>query len=221
MIRITLPDGSMREARPGIRVRDAAVEMGFPSGESAVCASVNGQLRGARERLTEDCALAIYTANTPEGYRVLCHSAAHVAAHAVKRLFPTAVLGMGGPTTDGFYHEFDIGRLFHQAELEEIEVEMSHIVDADLPIKRFEMSKGDARMLLIRLGEVLRLELLDKLSPPIVSLYKQGDYIDLCRGPHLSSTGGVPPVHLTRLATSYWLDDPHAERLNRIHGTIA
>ena len=220
MILIRLPDGSRREAQPGVCVRDIANEIDPQLSESTVCASVNEKLRDVRDRLTEDCSLTFHTAMTPEGRKVVCHTAAHIAAHAVKRLFPAVTLGVGLASSNGFYHDFEVGRPFAREELARIETEMSRIVEEDLPIERCEMSKGDVRTLLIRFGEVLRVELLEEIDASRVSLYRQGEYIDLCHGPHVSSTGRVPSAHLTGLATANWRDDPHAERLNRVYGMV-
>jgi threonyl-tRNA synthetase len=220
MIRIALPDGSRRAIRPGACIQDAANEIDPQLGKSIVCVSIDGELHDVRDRLTDDCALTIYTAKTPEGRKVLCHTAAHVAAQAVKRFFPTAVLGTGSASGGGFYHDFEIGRPLSRREVTYIEAEMTRIVEEDLPIERHVMSKGDARVLLVRRGEILKLELLEEIDSPTVVLYTQGDHADLCRGPHALSTGRVPGARLTRVAAATWRDDPHAEVLTRIHGTV-
>ncbi len=117
--------------------------------------------------------------------------------------------------------DFEVGRPFTREELARVQMEMARIVEEDLPIERHEMSKGDARALLIRRGEVLKLELLEEIDGPTVILYSQGEHIDLCRGPHASSTGRVSDARLTGLAAANWRDDPYAETLNRIYGAVA
>ena len=221
MIRITLPDGSEKKARPGACVCDIAGQIDRLLGEAPICASVNGELRSMYDQLTEDCQVTFHTSATRQGRMVLHHTAAHLIAQAVKRLFPAAVLGTGHPTENGFYHDVEIGRPFSSEELRQIEAESTRIIDEDLPIVRCKMSKEGARTLLIRRGDILRLELLAALPDATLSLYRQGEYVEFCRGPHLVSTGKMPQLRIHGLEAVSWLDDPHAEHLNRIHGMIA
>jgi len=220
MIRVALSDGSSRELRSGACVRDVAREIEPQLGESMVCASIDGELRDVRDRLERDCALRIYTRQTAEGYKVLCHTAAHVVGQAVARLFPETILGRGAACDSGFYHDFEFRRPPNFRDLERIETEAARIVHEDLPIERQRTSKGDARSLLVRLGEIFKLELLEEIDCPSVFLYSQGEHVDLCRGPHAPSTGRVPIPRLTGFSVSRWRGDPHAEALHRIHGTI-
>ncbi len=220
MIRIALPDGSKRSIRCGTGIRDLATAVEPRLAPTLLCVTVDGELRDLRDRLTSDCEIGFHTASTPEGRAVLCHTAAHIAAHAVKRLFPDIVLGMGPASARGFVQDIVAARPLTEAETERIEAEMARIIDEDLPIERIEMSRGDARSLLIRLGEVLKLEILEEIGTPAITLYKQGDYIDLCRGPHAPSTGFAPRARLTGIDAATWRDDPHAEVLTRIRGTV-
>ena len=219
MIRMKLPDGSERYVVSGIRLDDVARTIDPLLGASAACASVDGELHDMRDCVKRDCQLTIHTVTTPEGARVAGHTAAHIVAQAVKQLFPAAVLGRGPANGNGFYHEFDIGRLLIEDDLRRIEEEIAHIIAEDLPIERREMSKGDARSLLIRRGEVLKLEVLEWIDAPVVTVYGHGEHVDLCCGPHLSSTGRLSHVSLSGVAVSNWRDDPNAESLNRIYGT--
>jgi len=221
MIRIALPGGSKRKIRPGACVQDVAYGISPRLGERIVCATVDGTLRDVRHRLTRDCALEFHTAATPEGRVVLCHTTAHIAAQAVKRLFPDVALGAGPASRAGFYHDFEVKHTLTEDVLPAVEAQMAQIVEENLPIERRELSKGDARAQLIRRGEVLKLELLEEIGTPNVILYTHGDHVDLCRGPHVTSTGDVPRARLTGLTTATWRDDPHAEVLNRIFGTLA
>jgi len=220
MIRMMLPDGSERQVVAGIRLDDAARAIDPRLGAGAVCASVDGTLHDLRDRLEQDCRLTIHTDATPEGARVAGHTAAHIVAQAVKRLFPDAVLGRGPSSGAGFFHDFDIGRPLLDEDLRRIEAEIERIIAEDWPIERLEMSKGDARSLLIRRGEVLKLEVLEEIAAPRVTVYCHGEYVDVCRGPHLASTGRLPSVRLDRVDEASWRDDPNAESLHRIHGTI-
>jgi len=220
MMRIALSDGSSRQVPVGVSVRDAALEFDPGLSQILVCATVDGELRDLNDRLTTDCRLAFHTMATPEGRAVLRHSAAHIVAQAVKRLFPDAVLGMGPANGEGFYQDFDPFRPIEEGDLERTATEMVQIVKEDLPIERIEMSKGDARALLIHLGEVLKVEVLEQIKAPTVTFYRQGDYIDLCRGPHVPSTGLAAHAHLTGIGQAMWQDDPHAEILARVYGTL-
>jgi len=220
MIRIAFPDGSTRAVPVGTRIHDIVDAAAPPLEGMLSCVTIDGDPRDVHDRLTSDGTIAFHTAETPEGRWVLCHTAAHVAAQAVRRLFPHAVLGIGKASEDGFRQDVQICRPFTEADLASIEAEMIRIVDEDLPVERYEMSKGDARTLLIRLGEVLKVELLEEIDAPFVTLYRQGDHIDLCRGPHAPSTGSVPPVRLSDLGMVLWRHDPHAEGLARLRGTV-
>lgn len=221
MIRITTPDGIKRETTAGTTLLEAARTIDPRLGATATCASIDGALHDLRDPIERDCLLAIHTNSTREGHGVLRHTAAHIAAHAVKRLFPSAVQGFGQATGSGFLLDFEVARPFSAEDLSRIECEMVRIIDADLPIERSEMSKGDVRMLLVHLGEVLRVELLEELEGRSVTLYSQGEHVDVCQGPHVASTGCVPDVKLTGLARAHWRADPNAPLLYRIYGVVA
>ena len=221
MIRITMPDGTKRETTAGTTLMEAARTIDPQLGARATCASIDGALHDLRDRLESDCLLAIHTNSTQVGHGVLRHTAAHVAAHAVRRLFPSAVQGFGQATDSGFLLDFEVARPFTAEDLSRIECEMVRIIEADLPIERSEMSKGDVRVLLVHLGEVLRVELLEELEGRTVTLFSQGEYIDVCQGPHVASTGCVPDVQLTGLTRTHWRADPNAPLLYRIYGTVA
>jgi len=221
VIRITTPDGTKRETTAGTTLLEAARTIDPRLGPTATCASVDGALHDLRDHLEMDCRVAIHTDSTQEGLTVLRHTAAHIAAHAVRRLFPSAVHGFGKATDSGFLLDFEVARPFTAEDLSRIECEMIRIIEADLPIERSEMSKGDVRVLLVHLGEVLRVELLEELEGRTVTLYSQGEYVDVCQGPHVASTGCVPTVRLTGLTREHWRADPNAPLLYRIYGTVA
>lgn len=220
MIRITLPDGRRREAAAGTTLLDAVREMDPQLGAEAACASIDGKVHDLRDPLETDCLLAIHTNSTKEGLDVLRHTTAHIAAHAVRRRFPSAVQGTGLTTGTGFILDFEVARSFSEDDLACVEEEMLRIIETDIRIERSEMSKGDARALLVRRGEVLRVELLEELEGRTVTVYGQGEYVDICQGPHLTSTGCVPDVHLTSLTRTHWRSDPNAPLLYRIHGVV-
>ena len=220
MIRIVRPDGSRRSIRAGACVRDLLDAIDPRLAATLPCVAVDGELHDLRARLTSDCEMAFHTADTPEGRTVLCHTAAHVAAQAIKRLFPNVVLGADPASDGGFRLGFHVDRQLTDSEVAKIEAEMVRIIEEDLPIERQEVSKGDARSLLIRHGEVLKLELLEEIDRPMVTLYRQGDHVDLCSGPHALSTGFAPRVRLIDLGLATWRNDPHAEPIARIGGTV-
>ncbi len=219
MIHVSLPDGSTREFEPGISILAVAEAIGPRLAKDAVCAYVDGKLRDLRETLTEDCTLTLVTSDSPQALEVLRHTTTHIMAQAVKRLFPQAKLGIGPAIKDGFYYDFELDQSFTPEDLERIEAEMRKIIAADLPIERKVVSKGDARSLLIRRGEDLKLELLDEIEDKTVTLFSQGEFVDLCRGPHLRSTGQAKYFKLTGVAGAYWRGDPTAAMLQRIYGT--
>jgi len=220
MIKMWLPDGSERRAARGISLREAAMTIHPDLADRAVCASVDGELRDLRDALAEDCQLTLHTDATPEGTRVAGHTAAHIVAQAVKRLFPSAILGLDPIANGRFSCDVEFGRQLTVGDLRKIQEEVDRIVAENLPIERETLSKGDARALLIRRGEVLKLEVLDRIDSPTVTVYRHGEFVDLCRGPHLASTGCLPEIRLTTIGDASWRDDPRAEALCRISGAL-
>jgi len=219
MIHVSLPDGSKREVASGTSILKVAEAIGPRLFKDAVCAFVDGRLRDLRETLTTDCTLTLVTTGAPQALEVLRHTTTHIMAQAVKRLFPEVKLGIGPAIKDGFYYDFELSQTFSPEDLSRIESEMRKIVAEDLQIKRMEVSKGDALTLLIRRGEDLKLELLEEIEGKTMTLYEQGEFVDLCRGPHLRSTGQVQHFKLTSVAGAYWRGDPTATMLQRIYGT--
>jgi threonyl-tRNA synthetase len=221
MIRITLPDGSVREVREGTSILEVAEGLGARLARSTACARLDGELRDVREPLTKDGALVILTTGSPEALETLRHTASHVMAQAVKRLFPEAKLGIGPAIEDGFYYDFDLPRSLTEGDLAKIAEEMKKIIAADLPIARREVAKKEARALLEKRGESYKLELVDDLDAGLATLFEQGEFVDLCRGPHLRSTGAVKAeaVKLLSVAGAYWRGDEKRPMLQRIYGT--
>ncbi len=220
MLRIGLPNGSILPVPPGVRVLDLACDVDRRYHETLVCVTIDGALHDVDAVLTNDSQVVLHTAATPQGRWVLTHTAAHVAAQALKRRFPTAALGIGQVTDAGFQHDLEFDRPFTADELQSLAEEMAHIVSQDLPLQRDTMSKGDLRALLIRRGEVLRLELLEEVDEGALPLYIQGDHIEPCCGPHAPSTGYLGSIRLLGSTVDRWRDDPHAEPVVRLHGTL-
>ena len=221
MIRIRLPDGSERTVVRGTRLREAARTLQPELADLAVCADVDGGLRDLRDRLEEDCRLTLLTDTAPEGARVVRHTAAHVVAQAVKRLFPAATLGLDPIAENLFQYDLEIEKALAEDDLERIQIEVDRIIAEDLPIERDTLSKGEARTWLIRRGEVLKLEILERIDAPTVTVYSHGEFSDLCRGPHLQSTGRLPGIRLTSVEETTWQNDPGGERLHRVCGAFA
>jgi threonyl-tRNA synthetase len=221
MIQVSLPDGSVVEVSDGASILEVAEGIGPRLAEAAVCALVDGELKDLRETLGGNCALTVVTTGNAEALTTLRHTTTHIMAQAVKRLFATPKLGIGPAIEDGFYYDFDLNASFAEEDLERIAAEMGKIIAEDLPIERVEMTVGDARELLNEQGETYKLELLDDLEGETIIFFRQGEFVDLCRGPHLRSTGRVKAdaMKLLSVAGAYWRGDETRPMLQRIYGT--
>ncbi len=190
------------------------------SGEQVLAAMVNDRECDLHSPLTGDCTLTFLDFNTPQGARIYRHSASHILAQAVKRLYPTAKLGIGPAIENGFYYDFEFEQPISAADLDRIEQEMKKIIKEKLPIKRRELSRAEAVKYFAEKGETYKVELINELpEESVISVYEQGDFIDLCAGPHLPHTGMVKAIKLTGLAGAYWLGDEKNPMLQRIYGT--
>ncbi len=226
LIRVTLADGPVEVPR-GTTPREILASLDRDAQANAVAARVTGeQIVGGEQvidldrPLDADVELEFLTFDDEAGREVYRHSAAHVLAQAVKRLFPEARLAIGPPIEEGFYYDFDVARPFTPEDLEAIEGEMQAIIKADYPIHREAVEPEAARHLFRDLNEQYKLEILDELPPDEpVSLYRQGEFVDLCRGPHLPSTGRLRAVKLLHAAGAYWRGDERNPMLQRIYGT--
>lgn len=217
-IRIQLPDGSVRTLDKGVTVLDVAKSISPRLAKAAACGRVNGSLVDLTYPCQDDLNLEIVTIETADGLSVLRHTAAHVMAHAVLRLWPEAKLAIGPTIANGFYYDFDVDHAFVPEDLEAIEKTMASIIKENLPIVREEMTKDDALRLFEDLGQPYKLELIDDLGDT-VSVYRQGDFVDLCLGPHLPSTGSLKAYKLLSAAGAYWRGDSRRPMLQRIYGT--
>jgi threonyl-tRNA synthetase len=221
MIYISLPDGSKLEVAPGASLFEVAEAIGPGLAKAAVCAHVDGALRDLRERVKEDATVTFFTRGSEEALSVLRHTTTHIMAQAVKRLFPEAQLGIGPAIEDGFYYDFGVDQPFTPEQLTLIEDEMRRIIAAAIPIERLEVSKAEAKKLLSEHNELLKLELLADLEDETITMFRQGEFIDLCRGPHLKNTGEVKKdgFKLLSVAGAYWRGDESRPMLQRIYGT--
>jgi threonyl-tRNA synthetase len=220
MIKITLPDGSVKEVEKGTSVLNFAKALSNSLAKRAVAARFNGENIGLAELLEEDGTLEILTFEDQGGKDVYRHTSSHILAQAVKRLFPEAKLAIGPSIADGFYYDFDVDTPFTPEDLAKIEQEMKKIIKENIPLERMEASREEAIAMLEKMGEPYKVELVQDLPPEAeISFYKQGDFIDLCAGPHLPSTGRVKAVKLLSVAGAYWRGDEKRPMLQRIYGT--
>ncbi len=221
MIEITLPDGSKMGFESPVSGLQIAEKISMGLAKNAVAVQVNGTTTDIMTPITTDATISIITTKNPESLDILRHTTAHVLAHAVKNLYPQAQVTIGPAIDNGFYYDF-FGIILKEDELPKIEAEMAKIIAADYPITRSEISRADAVKLFTDKGENYKVELINDLPNDVttVSIYTQGDYIELCRGPHLRSTGMVGKAFkLTKVAASYWRGDATKESLQRVYGT--
>ncbi len=216
---LTLKDGSIREVEAGISVLDVAKSISGRLGREAYAAEVNGKLVDLRYVLTEDCSLNICKFEDASGLEAFRHTSAHILAQAVKRLYPSAKLAIGPAIERGFYYDFEVESTFKREDLDAIEKEMLKIVSEKLPIERFELSKEEAIAFCERQGETYKVELIHGLGgDAIISFYKQGEFTDLCAGPHIISTEDVKGIKLLSSTGAYWKGDEKNKMLQRIYG---
>ena len=221
-IKVQLPDNSTQEHPAGVRPLDIAGQISEGLAKRAIGAKVNGELWDLKRPLESDCMLLLILDRDEDAALFYRHTFSHILAQAVKRLFGKheAKLGIGPVIENGFYYDFDIGaRRFSEDDLEKIEEEMRKIIDEDLSIERFELPKNEAMKLMKEEGETYKIELIQELEAEKVSFYKQGDFVDLCRGPHAPSTGSVKHFKLVSVSGAYWRGDERNAMLQRIYGT--
>jgi len=218
-IRVTLPDGKLLKASVGSTVMDVVKQIGPGLARAALAAKIDGQQVDLAHSLDKDAALEVLTFNNPEGREVYWHSTTHLMAQAIKDLFPETQLTIGPPINEGFYYDFDKPDPFTAEDMERIEARMTELARADLPISRREIHWEEARNLFTELGEIYKVEMIDDLGPDeTISIYEQGDFVDLCRGPHLPSTGKIKAFKLLNIAGAYWRGDEKNQMLQRIYG---
>ena len=220
MIQITLKDGSIKECQKGITVLDVAESLSSGLARVACVGKVNGEMVDLRTQLNEDCSLEILTFNDKEGKWAFRHTAAHILAQAVKRLYPEVKLAIGPAIEEGFYYDFDTDKHFVEADFAKIEAEMKKIVKEKLPIERFELPREEAIELMEKAGEPYKVELIKDLPEgEKITFYKQGEFTDLCAGPHLMSTKPVEAFKILSAAGAYWKGNEKNKMLARIYAT--
>jgi threonyl-tRNA synthetase len=217
---ITLPDASTRTFNEPVTVHDVAADIGTGLAKAALAGKINGELVDTSYLIENDVNLAIVTARDEEGLDVIRHSCAHLMAMAVQDLFPGAQVTIGPVIDDGFYYDFAYERPFTPEDLEKIESRMNQLAKENLPVSRSVMSRDEAIKLFEQMGEKYKVEIIDSIpGDQPLSFYKQGDFIDLCRGPHVPSTGHIKAFKVMKVAGAYWRGDAKNEMLQRIYGT--
>lgn len=220
MIKITLKDGSVREYEKGIKVSEVVASIGPGLLKAALAAKVNGKLYELNDSIDEDAVLEVLTFDDEEGRLAFRHTSSHILAQAVKRLYPDVKLAIGPAIENGFYYDFDSDKAFTEADLEIIEKEMEKIIKEDYKIEKFVLPREEAIKFMEEKGEIYKVELIKDLKEDeVISFYKQGEFVDLCAGPHVPSTGKVKAFKLLNVAGAYWRGNEKNKMLQRIYGT--
>ncbi|HEX9149960.1 MAG TPA: TGS domain-containing protein, partial [Thermoanaerobaculia bacterium] len=217
-VTIRLPDGATLEVPKGTTVRGLAERIGPRLAKDAVAGKLDGRIVDLITPLDADASVEIITSKSPDVLPIYRHSTAHLTAQAVKRLFPDVQIGIGPPIENGYYYDFLPQRPFTPEDLEEISEEMRRIIGEDLPITRAEMPVSEAVSIFEGQNDPLKVQIARELPDEFVSCYRQGEFIDLCRGPHVASTGRLGVFKLTHTAGAYWKGDEKNPMLQRIYG---
>ena len=217
---VTLPDGSHREYSSPLTIAEVAADIGAGLAKAALAGKVDGKLVDTSYRIDHDINLAIITEKDEEGLEIVRHSTAHLLAQAVKQLFPQAQVTIGPVIEDGFYYDFAYPQGFSESDLEKIEQKMAELAKKDIPVSRTVMPRDEAIKFFRDMGEEYKARIIEDIpKDEVLSLYQQGDFIDLCRGPHVPSTGKLKAFKLMKLAGAYWRGDSKNEMLQRVYGT--
>ncbi|HOJ09681.1 MAG TPA: threonine--tRNA ligase [Clostridiales bacterium] len=220
MIQVTLKDGSVNEYNKGITIKEVAVSISAGLARVALAGEVDGEVKDLSYKLEKDCRLSLLTFEDEGGKDAYRHTSSHIMAQAVRRLYPDVKLAIGPAIDTGFYYDFDKDKPFSVEELERIEEEMKKIIKEDLPLERFTLPRDEAVKFMEEKGEPYKVELIKDLPEgEEISFYKQGDFTDLCAGPHLPSTGKIKAFKLLSVAGAYWRGSEKNKMLQRIYGT--
>lgn len=218
-VNVTLKDGTSKSYENGITILDIAKDLSEGLARNACCGKINGEVVDLREEVNSDCEVEICTFDSDEGKKAFRHTASHILAQAVKRLYPEAKLAIGPSTDDGFYYDFD-DIVFNPEDFDKIEKEMKKIVKENLPIERFELPRAEAIKFMEEKGEPYKVELINDLpEDAVISFYKQGEFTDLCAGPHLMSTKPCKAIKIMSVAGAYWRGSEKNKMLARLYAT--
>ncbi len=218
-IHVSVAGGASATVAAGSTIKEVLTQLGVAGNQTIVAAQVDGRLVDLSAPLTRDATVSPISQETPAGLEIMRHSASHIMAEAVRGLFPEVKVTIGPAIESGFYYDFDYTRAFTPEDLPLIEARMAEIIQADHPFVRTEVSREEAIRLFTEMGETYKVELIRELAEPTVSLYRQGDFTDLCRGPHVPSSGFIKAFKLTSVAGAYWRGDERLPMLQRIYGT--
>ena len=219
-ITVTLPDNSTRSYDGGVTPQEIAESIGSRLAQDAIAAQVNGQSVDLNVPIEADAEVAILTGDSPEGHEVLLHSTAHLMAHAVKELFPEAKVTIGPAIENRFYYDFDIDGTFSDEDLVKIEKKMGELAANDHVVTRMELTHGEAVKLFNKMNESYKVEIIEDIEgDDNISAYTQGDFTDLCRGPHVPQTGKIKYFKLLNTSGAYWRGNENNKMLQRIYGT--
>ena len=218
-ISVTLPDGSSKNLPEGATVYDVAAAIGAGLAKAAIAGRIDGALVDLSAPVANGARVEIVTEKGADALEIIRHSTSHLMAQAVKELFPEAKVTIGPAIENGFYYDFDVEKPFSPEDLEKIEQKMAELAKADLKIERQVLTKSDAIQLFSQMGENYKVELIEELPVDTVSLYRQGNFVDLCRGPHLPSTAWSKAFKITSIAGAYWRGDEKRKMLQRVYGT--
>src|SRR5690554_1168986 len=217
---ITLPDGSQSHYDNPISSAGVVADIGPGPAKAALAGKVNGKLVDTSYVIDQDCELAIVTERDPDALEVIRHSTAHLLAMATQQLFPNAQVTIGPVIDDGFYYDFAFDRPFTPEDLEKIEARMKELAAQDIPVERSVMGRDEAVRTFEQMGETYKVQIIESIpGEEELSFYRQGEFLDLCRGPHVPSTGKLKAFKLTKVAGAYWRGDSKNEMLQRIYGT--
>ena len=218
-IKITLPDGSVREYDKGVTAMDVARSISEGLARNVLSAKVNGEIWDADRPIRKDATLQLLTWKDKEGKATFWHSSAHLMAEALEALYPGIKFGIGPPIENGFYYDVDTGdRQISTDDLPRIEAKMKELARQKNAYIRREIPKGEAVTYFEEKGDAYKLELLEELEDGTISFYQQGDFVDLCRGPHIPDTGKIKAIKLLNVAGAYWRGDEKRQQLTRIYG---
>jgi threonyl-tRNA synthetase len=218
-IAVTLPDGAKKIVPAGATVADVAASIGKGLAKVAIAGVINGQQVDLTATVADGDLVAIITETSPDGLEIIRHTTSHLMAQAVKELYPAARVTIGPAVENGFYYDFDVEKPFMPEDLEAIERKMEELAKANISLQREVVTKADAVRLFTAMGETYKVEIIEAIDAETVSLYRQGNFVDLCRGPHLPGTGWCKAFKITSLAGAYWRGDEKNRMLQRVYGT--